>query len=309
MTSTFAIIAQLLLVPALSPLFIGIIRKIKARMQNRHGASIFQPYRDLNKLFHKDEIISSDATFIFRIAPYMVFAVTLVVAISIPIITTFIPHFGTSDLLAVMYMLAFGTFFLALGGIDVGGPFGGFGASREMTISALAEGGLIFSLFAVSCMAGTTDLLSIPHALLAYGSTATLATVLAFFGFCVALLAENMRFPFDNPSTHLELTMVHEAMIIEYSGKRLALMEWASANKLLIFIALGANLFFPYGIAASADLSAVIISLGILLAKALLFCIAIAVIESTTAKLRLFRLPDLLFLSFIASSLAIIFTI
>ncbi len=302
------IIFQALIVPALSPLIIGIIRKIKARMQNRQGASIFQPYRDINKLLHKDEIISSDATFIFRIAPYMVFGATIAIAVSIPIIGTFVPHLGTSDLLAVVYMMAFGTFFLALSGIDIGGPFGGFGASREMAVSALAEGGLVFSLFAIAFIAGTSDLISIPKALLTSGApVTTLSTILAFFGFCVALLAENMRFPFDNPSTHLELTMVHEAMIIEYSGKRLALMEWASANKLLIFMILGANIFFPYGIAMYIGLSTIIISILVLLAKILVFCAAIAFIESTTAKLRLFRLPDLLFLSIVASMLAIIF--
>jgi len=308
-TSTLLIIAQAVLVPALSPLCIGIIRKTKAVMQNRIGASIFQPYRDLNKLFHKDEVVSTDATFIFRAAPFIVFATTLVVAVSIPLLGTFIPHLGTSDLLAVLYTLALGTFFLALGGIDVGGPFGGFGASREMTLASLAEAGLLLSLFAVARIAGTTDLISIPHALLALTHPALLTAALAFFGFFVALLVENARYPFDNPATHLELTMVHEAMLIEYSGKRLGLMEWAAANKLFIFIVLGANLFFPWGVAATLTARTIALSLGLLFVKAFFFCFAIAFLESTVAKLRLFRLPDLLLLSFIASCVAIIFTL
>ncbi len=306
----FYLIAQALLIPALSPVCIGIIRKIKALMQNRRGPSIFQPYRDIYKLLHKDEIISADATPIFLIAPYIVFATTLVVAMSIPLLGTFLPTIGTSDIIAVMYILALGTFFLALAGIDIGGPFGGFGASREMTISALAEGGLLFSLFALARMYGTTDLLAMPQALITMPTNVSimLVTALSFFGFSVALLAENARYPFDNPATHLELTMMHEAMIIEYSGKRLALMEWAAANKLFIFITLGANLFFPWGIATTTNILAVILSLGIFFIKMTGFCIAIALIESTIAKLRLFRLPNLLLLSCIASGIAIILT-
>lgn len=298
-------ILQLTLVPTLSPLFIGIIRKGKAKLQNRQGASIFQPYKDVWKLMHKDEIISSDASWVFRYAPFIVFAVTFVVGASIPLFGAFLKNAFTGDLLVVVYLLAFGTFFLALAGMDTGSAFGGFGSSREMTVSALAEGGLILALFAVSLMAGSTDLFTISGIGLFSGAREFLPVILACASFFIVLLAETGRFPFDNPATHLELTMIHEAMILEYSGKRLAIMEWAAANKFFIFAAIAANVFFPYGIAQSGDAVAVLIGIGALLAKILLVCAAVVVIESTMAKFRFFRLPDLLITSLILSAVAI----
>lgn len=296
---------QLILVPALSPLLVGCIRKLKARFQNRKGANVFQPYKDLWKLFHKDEVISSDASWIFRYAPFVMFAVTLVVGASIPLFASFLENTYTSDMLAVVYMLAIGTFFLALAGMDTGSAFGGFGSSREMTISALAEGGFIFSLLTMALLNGTTNLFAIVNGVLSAHGLPLLPILLAFFGFFIVLLAETARFPFDNPATHLELTMIHEAMILEYSGKRLALMEWASANKLLIFFALGANLFFPWGIAHSVHIHAVLYGLIIFVLKMLVSCVIIAIIESSIAKLRFFRLPDLLIISFILNCVAI----
>ena len=211
----------------------------------------------------------------------------------------------TSDILVIVYMLALGTFFLALAGMDTGSAFGGFGSSREMTISTLAEGGLVFSLLATALIHGTTDVFSIAASDVSQDLLSFLPVVLAFMGFFIALLAETARFPFDNPATHLELTMIHEAMILEYSGKKLALLEWASANKLMIFIALGSSLFFPWGIASTLALHTVILGVVVFLAKAFVFCLAIAVIESSIAKLRLFRLPDLLLFAFILSAIAI----
>ncbi len=298
------LILQSILVSAISPLCIGIIKKIKARLQNRRGASLLQPYRDLWKLLHKDEIISSDASWIFRVAPFVVFGVTIAVGFSIPLFATF-GRFLTSDALVIVYMLAIGTFFLALAGLDTGGAFGGFGSSREMTLSALAEGGFIFSLLTVALISGTTDLFAISaHPLFLNGHFA-IPSMLAFAGFFIVLLAETARFPFDNPATHLELTMIHEAMILEYSGKRLALMEWASSNKLVIFFVLGANLFFPFGLAANASTGALLNGLGFFLIKMLAFCIVIALIESSIAKFRFFRLPDLLVIAFILNVVAI----
>jgi len=296
---------QLLLIPALSPFFIGVIRKIKAKFQNRQGASVLQPYRDLWKLFHKDEIFSEDASWIFRFAPYVIFASTIVIGASIPLLTTALGNSLTGDFLVVVYCVALGTFFLALAGIDTGGGFGGFGSSREMMVAALTEGGLILSLFAVAVMSKTTNLFSMSEAMASLPFSDYQPMILAFFGFFIALLAETCRYPFDNPSTHLELTMIHEAMILEYSGKRLALMEWASSNKYLIFTALGANLFFPWGIANTLEWSAIAIAFAFFLLKALLFSGAVALIESSIAKFRLFRLPDLLFTSFVLSLIAI----
>ncbi|MEK7557628.1 MAG: NADH-quinone oxidoreductase subunit H [Patescibacteria group bacterium] len=298
-------IIQLIFVPVVSPLCVGIIRKIKAKLQNRQGANILQPYKDLWKLLHKDEIISKDASWIFQYAPFIIFAVTIVVGASIPLFSSFLNNTLTSDILVIIYMLSIGTFFLALAGMDTGGGFGGFGSSREMTISALAEGGLIFSLLTVAIASNTTNLFTISNANIFTSGQSFLPIILAFSGFFIVLLAETARFPFDNPATHLELTMVHEAMILEYSGKKLALMEWASSNKLLIFIALGSNLFFPLGIAQSANINAIIFGIFAFIIKIFIFCLVIALLESSMAKFRFFRLPDLLIVSFILNIMAI----
>jgi formate hydrogenlyase subunit 4 len=302
---TVVVILQLIFVPCLSPLGIGVIKKIKALLQNRQGASVFQPYKDLWKLLHKDEVLSADASWVFRYAPYILFAVTLIVGASVPLFTCALRNVVTGDLLVIVYTLAIGTFFLALAGMDTGSAFGGFGSSREMTVAALAEGGLVFSLVSLAFMSGTTNLFGIAANIpLAY-TRSLLPVALSFAGFFIVLLAETKRFPFDNAATHLELTMIHEAMILEYSGKRLALMEWAAANKLLIFSALGTNLFFPWGIAHSIDLSAIMTGISVFAAKAAIIYAAIAVVESSMAKFRFFRLPDLLVVSFILNVIAI----
>jgi len=298
-------IIQLSLVTAISPLCTGIIKKIKAHLQNRHGASVFQPYYDIWKLLHKDEVISRDASFIFRLAPFIIFAVTVFVGFSIPLFTSFSNIFQASNILVIIYTLAIGTFFLALAGMDSGSPMGGFGSSREMTVSALAEGGFIFSLLTVALINHSTDLFTIASANLFDFSQSLLPIILAFSGFLIVLLAETARFPFDNPATHLELTMIHESMILEYSGKRLALMEWATSNKLVIFIALGANLFFPLGLASEATLVAILIGLLAFVIKIIIFSVAIASLESSLAKFRFFRLPDLLLSSLIINAVAI----
>lgn len=319
MNNIILFILQIVIIPALAPLCIGIIRKIKARMQNRVGASVIQPYFDLWKLFHKDEVISEDASFIFRFSPYLIFGVMVVVGASIPVITTLVPTlFGgayfsflpVSDFITLIYLLALTTFFLALAGMDVGSGFGGFGSSREMTMSALAEGGLFFSLLVASVAAQTGAIVTVVERLQVLPVEAFLPLIVAFIAFFIALLAENSRFPVDNPSTHLELTMIHEAMILEYSGKRLALLEWANAMKLLIFIALGANIFFPWGVATTLLPGALLLAIVLFALKALFFLCAIAGIESTMAKFRIFRVPDLLLTSFVLSiiALAIIIT-
>src|SRR3989344_3110421 len=297
---------QLILLPALSPLCVGIIRKMKAKFQNRQGAGVFQPYNDLWKLFNKDEVISSDASWIFRFAPFIVFAATLAVTAGIPTFASFLSNELTSDILVVIYILAISTFFLALAGMDTGSAFGGFASSREMTVAALAEGGVLFSLLTVALISGTTNLFSISGADFISQFPPSLPVILAFMGFFIAMLAETSRFPFDNPATHLELTMIHEAMILEYSGKKLALMEWAAANKLMIFMALAANLFFPVGIAKDFSIGALALGFLALAIKVGILCLAIAIIESAIAKLRFFRLPDLLLISFILNAVAII---
>lgn len=303
--TTIIFILQLIFVPAVSPLAIGFIKKIKAKMQNRNGASIIQPYKDLWKLLHKDEVISNDASWIFKFSPYIIFAVTIVVGASIPLFTLMINNYFISDILVIVYLLSIGTFFLALSGMDTGSSFGGFGSSREMTISAMAEGGLIFSLLTVSIISGTTNLFQMLDIGILNSGEFILSFILSFVGFFIVLLAENGRFPYDNPDTHLELTMIHEAMILEYSGKRLALMEWAAANKFIIFASLGANLFFPFGIANNLAFSSIIFGILFLIIKVSIFCLIIGLLESKMAKFRFFRLPDLLIVSFILSVIAI----
>lgn len=305
---------QILLVPVLSPLCVGIIRKIKAYMQNRVGASIFQPYRNLWKLFHKDEVISSDASWIFRFAPYLLFALTLLIGAGVPIISNlppelfdgaFLSFLSLGDFIVIIYLFALGTFFLALSGMDTGSGFGGFGASREMTMAALAEGGLFFSLLTASLAAQTGNVFGMVENLQSLSFQTYVPLLVAFFAYFIALLAENARFPVDNPSTHLELTMIHEAMILEHSGKGLALMEWASSNKLLIFIALGANIFFPWGVAMSWEPQTLVLGTLFFAGKALILLAAIALIESLMAKFRIFRVPDLLFTSFVLGVIAL----
>lgn len=296
---------QCILTPLVSPLCVGVINKLKAKLQNRKGASIFQPYRDLWKLLHKDEIISRDASWIFRAAPFIIFTVTLVIGASIPLFTTVLHNTLTGDMIVVMYAFAISTFFLALAGLDVGGAFGGFGSSREMTLSALAEGGLIFSFLTMALMNGTTNLFVISSSTTFGQGQHVFSVLLALGGFLIVLLAETARFPFDNPATHLELTMIHEAMILEYSGKKLALMEWASSNKLFLFFALGANLFFPFGLARTVGVVAIGLAIGIFIIKIFLLSLFVAVLESSMAKFRFFRLPDLLFISFILNAIAI----
>ncbi|MBI4215273.1 MAG: NADH-quinone oxidoreductase subunit H [Parcubacteria group bacterium] len=303
------ILVQSLMVPLLSPLAIGIIRKIKAKMTNRQGASVFQPYRDLWKLFHKDEIISADASWISKFAPYLIFAATLVVAMNIPVISARAGLGIASDIITVIYLFALGAFFLALLGLDAGSPFGGFGSSREMTMAALTEGGMLFSLLALALLARSTQLEEIMYNLSELSFPVVASMFFAFLGFMIALLSENARYPFDNPATHLELTMIHEAMILESSGKRLALLEWAAANKLLIFIALAANLFFPWGMPAAIGLESALFGFALFAIKAFIFLSFIAILESTIAKLRFFRLPDLLLTSFMLGVIAIVITI
>lgn len=295
---------QISLIPTLSPLGIGLINSAKAKFQRRQGPSLLQPYRNLWKLFHKDEVISKDASPIFKVAPYVVFSVTLIVGASIPLLSTFV-HPVLGNTLTIIYLLALGTFFLALAGMDAGGAFGGFGSSREMTMAALSEAPFIFSMISLTILTSSTNLFTISGDITNSYGQFFVPIILAFIGFFIVLLAETSRYPFDNADTHLELTMIHEAMLLEYSGKRLALMEWASANKLLIFTSLGANLFFPLGIAHASTIGFLIIALFAWLAKIMIIYLVIATLESSIAKFRFFRLPDLLLAAFIINVVAI----
>lgn len=301
---------QLLLVPTCSPLVIGAIRKIKARMQNRKGASVFQPYRDLWKLFHKDEVVSKDASWISRFAPLGIFSLSILIASGIPVLTSMVMFQPVSDFLVLIYLFAAGTFFLALAGLDAGSPFGGIGSSREMTVAALAEGGLLFSLLAVALTVKTTSIASMIQGMTSLPLGATFALMIAFVGFCIVVLAEGGRYPFDNPATHLELTMIHEAMILEFSGKSLALIEWAAWNKMLIFLILAVNVFFPWGIVTGIlSISALFLAIVSVTVKVGVVASMIAVVESSIAKIRFFRIPDMLFVSFFLGVIAIVISV
>lgn len=301
----YASILQMIIIPLASPFFIGIIRLLKARLQNRKGASPFQPYRDLWKLFHKNETVSSDASWIFSITPYLLCAIMLFLGYNIPIFTTAFANTGTGDFLVLLYCVALGTFFLALAGLDTGGGFGGFGASREMMVASLAEGTLILSLFVPALLSSTTNVFEISKAIDVLSLSHLAPIILACMSFFIALLAETGRYPFDNPSTHLELTMIHEALILEYSGRRLALMEWASAQKFMIFLALGVSVFFPHGIAHTFEPLELLIGCAWFGMKMLILCFVVALLESSIAKLRIFRLPELLATSCIMSIVAL----
>ena len=309
-------ISQIIALPLLSPLFIGVVRKIKALLQNRVGADVLQPYRDLYKLFQKNEVLSSDASFVTRFFPVIIFALTVVIGSAIPFVTTISPELTlgslgsftfapVSDFIVIVYLFALMTFLLTLIGMDQGSAFGGFGSSREMMVSALAEGGFFFALLAASVAAQTGSVMEMVTGLHTMPLPVLLPLGIAFIGFFLVLLAENARFPFDNPATHLELTMIHEAMILDLSGTRLALLEWAAANKLLIFVTLGAHVFFPFGVSATVGMGALFVASLIMLVKVFCFALMIALIESLTAKFRIFRLPDVLFTSFILSVIAI----
>lgn len=302
----FIIILKIILLPLVSPLCIGIVRKIKAIMQNRRGAGILQPYYDLWKLFHKDEVIARDASWIFYFTPFLLFGLSILLPLGIPLLGSVesLSFFG--DFLVTVYLLATMTFFLALAGIDSGSAFGGFASSREMTIASLTEGILLFSFLPIALVTHTTNVILMTTIASGLSFFGYLPFGIAFLGFFIALMAETGRIPFDNPSTHLELTMIHEAMILEYSGKRLALIEWANANKFIFYVVLGSNLFFPWGTATSLNYPSLLIALAFVILKTTILISGIAVLESSIAKLRLFRLPDLLLTGFIFCVISLI---
>ncbi len=309
MTLCVAIIFQILLLLALAPLVSGCIKNWKAKLQNRRGPRVWQPYLDLVKFLRKDMVISEHASWIFRVMPYLLFLSTLLAGLMLPLITASAPLSLFGGALAFVGLLALGRFFLALGGLDPASTFGGMGSSREMTIAAVAEPALMLAIFTVAITAGSTNLSQM--LLAAQGPTWKLfnpAHVLAFAALFIVLLAETGRLPVDNPATHLELTMIHEAMILEYSGRYLALIEWAASLKQLILMALVVNIFFPLGIATSVGALALGLSLLGFLAKILALAAAVVLVETTNAKLRLFRVPDLLSAAFILATLALLST-
>jgi formate hydrogenlyase subunit 4 len=306
MTGYVLEIAQALLALLLAPGLVGFVRWLKARLQNRRGAPPWLPYFELRKLFGKEVIVSTNASWLFRVAPYLVFASTVAVTLLIPLIAVPLSFDPIGDLLLVVYLLLVGTFFLSLAGLDPGTAFGGMGASREMTVAAIAEPTIAVAIFSLAIGAGSTNLSHIVTETLSNpGATISPGHVLAFAALFIVTLAETGRLPVDNPSTHLELTMIHEAMILEYSGRYLALVEWASWLKLLIFFSLLSNLFVPWGVATELTPAALVIAVVTLILKLAVFAVAVAFLETGIAKLRLFRVPELLGGSFVLALLAV----
>jgi formate hydrogenlyase subunit 4 len=298
-------VLQALLLLAIAPLVTGIIRKIKAYAQHRRGASILQPYRDIAKYFHKDSVVSRDTSWIFSVTPYISMAAVLIAALLVPVFVTRTLGF-VGDLIVVVYLLGTVRFFTALAALDAGSAFGGMGSSREMMVSSIVEPTMLLSIFAMGLITGTTSLGTIASALSISGiDLVRPALFLASAAFFISTIAENARVPVDNPTTHLELTMIHEGMILEYSGKKLGLMELSSMTRLVLYFTILSNVFFPWGIAN--DLSAFSIGAGLvaILVKVLFLALIIAIIESSISKLRLFRLPNLLTVSFTLALLAV----
>ncbi len=303
------IVVQLILLLALAPFIVGVIRKVKARLQCRRGASLLQPYADLAKLFRKQPVRSSTTSWIFTAAPYIVFASTVAAGLLMPVFLSHTPLNFAGNIIALVYLLALGTFFLILAGLDAGSAFGGMGSSREAIIATLAEPAMMLSIVAIALTAGSTNLSTIVHqsALLEGVALAPPAHLMALAAMFIVTLAETGRVPVDNPATHLELTMIHEAMLLEYSGRYLALMEWAAGIKLLVFLTLIVNVFAPWGIATSVTPAVLAVGAALYVVKVAGLAVVIGVIESMFAKLRLFRVPELLGAAFILALLALVF--
>jgi len=294
---------QFLIIVTLSPLLQGVIKKLKAAMQGRVGPGVLQPYYDLVRLFRKDMVISDVASWIFRAAPYIVFSSVTAASALVPVLTTQVPFGIMGDVIALIYVLALGRFFMALAGLDAGTAFGGEGASREMTVAILVEPMMMLCIFTAAISAGSTNIAEIAGM---QGSLYTPSHILALAAFGVAVIAETGRIPVDNPDTHLELTMIHEGMLLEYSGRYLALLEWAHFMKQMLLFTLVADIFFPLGIAAGTGISGLAAALGAYLLKMMAMAGVVALVESTRAKMRFFQLPSLLGGAFVLALLSLL---
>jgi formate hydrogenlyase subunit 4 len=290
-------VAQIAGMLTIAPLLKALIKKMKARLQNRQGPPLFQVYYDLAKLLRKEPIRSDTSSWLFVAGPRLYFATAIAATTLVPVLMDAAPLEAAGGILLLAGTLALGRFALATAALDTGSPFGGMGASRDMTIAALAEPALMLGLFTSALAAGSLNLGALVRSVLQHGVTVHPANLLAFAGLFIIVIAETGRIPVDNPDTHLELTMIHEAMVLEYGGPDLALVEWASAVKELLYLTLLADLFMPFGIAASAAPGALAVALAAWVAKIVVLAAAVTVVESTNAKLRLFRVPDLVSIS------------
>jgi formate hydrogenlyase subunit 4 len=299
-------LAQLVFVGGAAPLLVGLLRTLKARLTGRRGPRPWQPYADLAKLLGKEAVVSTTTSWIFRATPYVLVATMLVTALVVPVLASR-PALGyAGNIILVMYLFMLGTFFLALAGLDAGSAFGGMGSSRAAAVAALAEPTVIVAVLALALRADTISLGGVVERFARDPLlVANPGHLLAFAAFFIVLIAETGRLPVDNPSTHLELTMIHEAMVLEYSGHYLAMVEWAGAMKLFLFLTLLANLFFPWGVPMAPSAVPLLLGALALIGKLLLLTVLLAVIETSVAKLRLFRVPELLAGSFALAVLSV----
>jgi formate hydrogenlyase subunit 4 len=286
---------QMLLVLLLAPLLTGFVRKVKARLLRRQGPPLLQPYRELIRLMRKDVVLAENASWLFRAAPYLIFAATWVAASLVPTFRTGLLFSWTADLIAIIALLGSARFFLALAGLDVGTSFGGIGSSREVMIASLAEPAMLMIVFTLALVAGSTQLSTMAGFLLSSEVGLRVSLGLALIALIMVAIAENARIPVDNPSTHLELSMVHEAMVLEYSGRHLALIELSVALKLLLYLSLIACLFVPWGLAAPhSNAEELAVSLLAYFLKLAVGGFLLALFETSIAKMRVFRVPEFL---------------
>jgi len=287
--------AQMALALALAPLLTGFVRKLKARLLRRQGPSVLQPYRDLARLLRKEVVLAENASWLFRAAPYLIFAATWVAAALVPSFAAGLMFSWSADLIAIIALLGSARFFTALAGMDTGTAFGGIGSSREMMIASLAEPAMLLIVFTLALVAGSTQLSSVSAHMASPEVGLRVSLGMALVALLLVAIAENGRVPVDNPATHLELTMVHEAMILEYSGRHLAMIELAASLKLLLYVSLIGCVFLPWGL-VTAGAPPIAYAVGTLayLGKLALGGVLLALFETGTAKMRVFRVPDFL---------------
>lgn len=301
-------IIQLLLMIAIAPLLTGWVRLVKSRLNARKGASLLQPYRDIFRLLRKDVLLAHNASWLFRVCPYLIFTSIWIASVIVPTFTTALLLGPTADLIALVAFLGTARFMLALAGMDIGTSFGGLGASREMMIAALAEPAMLMVTFTVALFVHSTSLPTIATFFLTQGMWSSVSIALALMSLLLVAVAENGRVPIDNPATHLELTMVHEAMVLEYTGRHLAMIEGASMLKMVLYISLISCLFAPWGIAVDLNNSqAVAIGIASYIGKLALGGFLLAVFETSIAKMRVFRVPEFLGGALLFGVLAIVF--
>jgi formate hydrogenlyase subunit 4 len=299
-------LAGIALATAAAPLFLGWVNQCRAWLQNKSAPSLLVPYRAIRKLFHKDAVIAQNASRLFRLAPYVVFGAMVTAAAVIPSISTRLPFTHAADAIALVGLLATARVFLSLAAMDVGTAFGTMGARREMMIGFLAEPALLVVIFVFSLECATTALPIISERLSAQAFALNPSLAFTAVAFTMVLLAENARIPVDNPATHLELTMIHEALLLEYSARHLALMEWAAALKLFNYTCIGIAVFIPWGIATSHAPTSLAVSVILLGVKLVAAGAGLALIETVSAKLRVFRAPEFLATAFLFAVLGLL---